>query len=281
MFRWTRRRDPRAELKSRIGSYELPSFPAAAVGTLSLLREDAELSEIAARLVADPGLSVQILRTVNSAAFGLRQPADTVAFAVSLLGRSRVEALVLAAAVADALPDDGPIDLRRFWKTSAQRACLARDLSGTLNRSGAVEAFTAGLLQDMAVPVLAAAFPDRYVPLYRSAGNAAEVSLCEVEREEFGFDHAEIGAMMAESWDLPEALITGIADHHRDGGQAPIAVTAASRVRHSDPADDLATFREHCASALGITGNALNALIEKAEAEASSLAESMTPNRAR
>ena len=273
---WKRSRDPKAELKARIGHYELPSFPAAAVSTLSLLRADTELCEIADRLMTDPGLSVQILRTVNSAAFGLRQPADTVAFAVSLLGRSRVEALVLSAAVADALPNDGPLDLHDFWRTSAQRACLAREVSCIVDPSCCMEAFTAGLLQDMASPVLAAAFTDRYVPLYRTANADPEVTLWELEREEFGFDHAEIGAMMAESWDLPEVLITGIADHHQDGQRAPRAVTAVARVQHSESGDDLADFREHCETALGVGEEALARMIETADAEACSLGASMT-----
>lgn len=158
---------------------------------------------------------------------------------------------------------------------------MAREVAGHLEPSGAMEAFTAGLLQDMAVPVLAAAFPDRYVPLYHAANADPEVELWQLEQGEFGFDHAEIGAMMAESWDLPEVLITGIADHHRDGERAPGAVTAASRVKHSEHADDLAVFRQHCQRALGLSEEALGRMIEASNAEASSLADSMTPSRVR
>ena len=190
-----------------------------------------------------------------------------------------MEALVLAAAVADALPADGPIDLQGFWRTAAQRACLARDLSSHLNPAGAMEAFTAGLLQDMAIPVLAAAFPDRYTAVYHGAGDEGEPELCARERAEFGFDHAEIGTMMAEAWDLPETLIAGIAHHHCDGEGALAAVTAVARVRHVEPTDGLAVFREHCEGALGLPVETVDRLVETAEREAASLAESMTPGR--
>ena len=39
-------------------------------------------------------------------------------------------------------------------------------------------------------------------------------SLEELERETLGYDHAEIGARMAEAWELPESLIEAIAGHH-------------------------------------------------------------------
>jgi len=112
-----------------VGDYELPSFSAGAVSTLRRIREDAEMKVIAERILADPGLSVRVLRTVNSAAFGLRNEVTDLTQAVTLLGRARVEALVLAAAVGESLPVCDGIDLAGFWRTSAHRACLARRIA--------------------------------------------------------------------------------------------------------------------------------------------------------
>ncbi len=277
MFRWKKSADPQAELRELIGAYELPSFSTAAVSTLGLLREDAELPLIAERLMSDPGLSVRILRTVNSAAFGLRQKATNLRYAVTLLGRSRVESLVLSAAVAEALPGGGHIDLGGFWRTAAQRACLARQIAASMDPPHQMEAFTAGLLQDMTVPVLCAPYPDRYVPLYRQAESDPASVLHEMEQGEFGYDHAQVGAMMAESWDLPEELITAIADHHLVGERSPDAVQAVSRVRHTEPPDDLESLRTHCVEELGIGHEELERMIESAATESHSLADSMAP----
>ena len=147
--------DPRAELRRLIGAYELPSFSAAAVATLSLLRGDADMSQIVQRLMADPGLHVRILRTVNAAAFGLRHEVANLEHAANLLGRSRIESLVLTAAVNDSLPSPAGIDIGGFWRTSARRANLAKRLAGVLGSSEETEVFAAALLQDMAVPFLA------------------------------------------------------------------------------------------------------------------------------
>lgn len=275
MFRWKRSPDPKARLHELIGDYELPTFSGSALSTLSLLRENADLPAVAQQLMADPGLSVRVLRTANSAAFGLRQPASNLEYAVSLLGRSRVESLVLAAAVGDALPENADIDLAGFWRTAAQRACIAREIASTVRSSDPVEAFTAGLLQDMAVPVLATAHPDRYAALYLRSETDATVPLQRMEHDEFGYDHAQVGAMMAETWGLPEPLILAIADHHHLGERAPDAVEAVSLVRHCEPADDFGSLREHCSGHLSIDPAALDGMIEAAGRECSSLADSM------
>lgn len=276
MFRWKRSADPKAELKQLIGDYELPSFSAAAVSTLRLIREDADMRVIAERILADPGLSVRVLRTVNSAAFGLRNQVTDLTQAVTLLGRSRVEALVLAAAVGDSLPACEGIDLAGFWRTSARRACLARRIASRVEPASQMEAFTAGLLQDMAVPVLAAAHGERYTAIYRQVeADRAEGPLDDLEQRELGYDHAQVGAMMAESWDLPEGLITAIADHHAEGERAPQAVEAVARIHHREPPDELDGLRAHCRDQLGLEGDALETMIESASEEASSLGESM------
>lgn len=275
MFRWKRSSDPKAELQELIGHYELPSFSAVAVSTLSLLREEADLPVIAERLMADPGLSVRILRTVNSAAFGLRQKATNLGYAVSLLGRSRVEALVLSAAVGESLPAQCDIDLDGFWSTAARRACLARQVAASTDPSQQMEAFTAGLLQDMAVPVLAAAHPKTYPTLYQRSEEDAGTSLFQMEQDALGYDHAQVGAMMAEAWALPESLITAIADHHLPGERAPSSVEAVAYIRHADPPDALDRFKQHCHSALGMAEAGVERMIEAAGTESSSLADSM------
>ncbi len=230
---------------------------------------------IADRIMADPGLSVRILRTVNSAAFGMRQRATKLEYAMTLLGRSRVESLVLTAAVGASLPTPRGIDIVGFWQTSAHRACLARKIAALVHPSLESESFTAGLLQDMAVPVLAASRPDRYTAIYHQCETDTTSVLHETEREAVGYDHAQVGAAMAENWGLPEPLITAIADHHLIGQRAPCAVEAVSHIRHSETPDDLQALRTYCREKLKLPQSDLEAMIETAGAESSSLAESM------
>lgn len=275
MFRWKRSPDPKKELKSLVGDYELPSFSSVAMSTLTLLREDADMKEVADKLMTDPGLTVRLLKTVNSAAFGMRKEVTNLQYATTLLGRARVESLVLTAAVGGSLPNPPGIDTQSFWQLSARRACLAKRIAQKRHPETAVESFTAGLLQNMAVPVLASAHGERYSALYRDATGTNGSSLHHRELETFGYDHAQVGAMMAEVWGLPEGLITAIADHHHVGQRAPDAVEAVAHVSHGEAGEEMGALRDHCHSALSLAADELDPMIEDASAESASLAESM------
>jgi HD-like signal output (HDOD) protein len=160
-------------------------------------------------------MSVEILRTVNSAAFALRRRIAAVEEAIALLGMKPLESLVLTVAVRDALPKKNApgFDHRRFWQAAARRASTARALAKLLHPAKQMESFTAALLQDMAVPFLAAHDPGRYGPIleqwHEDGGDLAEL-----EHTVFEWDHAEVASWIAYEWDFPESLIVDIALHH-------------------------------------------------------------------
>ena len=124
-----KKQSPQDALRAIIGDYELPTFPATVMEVLRAIRDpEIELEIVAARVEADPGLVVRVLKTVNSAAFGLAREVDTVGHALAMMGRGRLESLVLGLAVKDALPTPTAIGFERsrFWSTAARRATLAR-----------------------------------------------------------------------------------------------------------------------------------------------------------
>ena len=94
------------DLQNILGSYELPSFPATVMNVLTALRDpDFSMTSVAKQLEGDPGLHVKILKTVNSSAFGLSSRVMNLHRAVALLGRSRLETIVLSQAVHSVLPN--------------------------------------------------------------------------------------------------------------------------------------------------------------------------------
>jgi HD-like signal output (HDOD) protein len=46
----------------------------------------------------------------------------------------------------------------------------------------------------------------------------------DAERDLFGMDHAAIGALVAERWNLPPDIVDGVARHHALAMEAPSAV---------------------------------------------------------
>ncbi|ANM30085.1 hypothetical protein ABI59_11640 [Acidobacteria bacterium Mor1] len=208
--------DPKEKLGEILEGFELPTFPAIHLEALRLARDvDSDTAELADALSADPGLTGQVLSTVNASAFGLRSRVRSVHHAVSLLGRSQIESLVVALASRACLPADAMpgFDPKSFWSIAARRAAVARGLNERIDPSQRSEVFSASLLQDMAIPLLCRSYGERYGGLVERS-QSEDCDLIPLEQEAFGWDHAQVAAMMCSIWGFPEAIGEAIAVHH-------------------------------------------------------------------
>ncbi len=267
-FRRKKKKDPREELKDLLGSFELPCFPNAAMNVLSMLRDpETPLTEIAAEIELDPGMHLKILRMVNSAGFGLAQKVSNLHHAVTIMGRSRLESLVLTFAVSQTMPPKIEcMKMAEFWLGSARRACLARILAQDMHAATQAEAFTAGLLQDMAIPVIAQAKQKIYKGLIRKWHADPEADLAAMERELFGYDHAAVGGLMAEDWGLPDYLVNAIAGHHdltKDSPAEP-AVRLVSRLKYFEHDDGVEQLLQHAEQDYGLSRAKVTAMLAEA-----------------
>ncbi len=216
LFRRSQRESSEA-LADVLGKKEIPTFPSALMAILDCIRDpDSSMSKVAEQTLADPGLVVRVLTTVNSAAYGLRSSVDSMQHACSLMGRSHLESLVLSLAIREVLPDSPSpgFEAKRFWTAAFRRASLARLLAARFNPSRQAECFTAGLLLDMAVPLLARVQALDYGQVLEHWHSDPESNLAELENESFGWTHAQLGAALGCSWHLPEYLISAIEEHH-------------------------------------------------------------------
>ena len=279
MFRWLKRTRDEAQsaLDSWIGGYELPQFASSTLETLNVIRnESAGLAEVAESLSVDPGLSVRVLRMVNSAGFGLRHSVDDLAHAIQLLGRADLELLLISNAVGGALHDeaDSGFDEEAFWRMSAWRAVVARALAARLCPAERCLVFSACLLQEMAVPLLARQRGEPYQALLERA-RACEAPLFELERQEIETDHAEVAQAMCQAWELPERLAMAIGAHHADPGQVtdvPLPVLLVSRLRERDKVEDVEELASLAESLADVPAEDTASLVEDSAETADALA---------
>ena len=240
---WVKRKKKRSKLSELLKDFELPSFPDVAMEALSILRDDsASMRHVADVLQRDPGIHVKILRAVNSAAYGLSTKVGNIQHAVTLLGRSRIESLLLSHAVKNSLPPVhlSNFDCKRFWLTASRRANLAYFLSDFIHPVFKDEAFTVGLLQDMGVPAIASVRLDEYDELLGRLYTSNGVSLVELERDMLGIDHQEVGSAMAEEWNLPEYIAGSIRQHHFISKEAQdLAVRLVSGIKENYEIEDV------------------------------------------
>lgn len=271
----------RQTLVELLGNYQLPSFPEAITDVLQALRDpDSAITEITPKLEADPGIHVRILRIVNSAAFGLARPVNSAKHAAMLLGRARLEAIVASVAVKQALPKSSVpgFDASHFWLTQARRASLARSLARLVHPAATAESFTAGLLQDLAVPILVNCFKDRYVSVYRQHIAVLDSDLPTLERQQFGFDHAAMGALVARQWGLPAFLVDTISNHHasEEHARKSPAVHLVANLRDSSENDGRERVVEACCATYGFSETQIEKVIEEAFADAEAFYRSMS-----
>ena len=193
----------------------LPALPGSAIALLQLShRDDAGAMEFAKPIEADPGLMGQVLRFVNSSYFGFRQEIVSIQQAVTLVGPRAITNFALWNAVFSVIPNPkfGPFDLKALWQDSLRRALFARKLGSTLQLSNSEDLFAGALLQDMAIPLLLKELPQQYESLVeRRAAEGRRLS--GLEKEMFGWDHAEAAAMLAKRWNLPTEFVALIARH--------------------------------------------------------------------
>lgn len=208
---------PLRELVSRIPC--LPSLPSLHHEIAAELRkEDPSIELISGIISRDLAMASKILQLVNSAFFGLPQPAANVQEAVLYLGLATVRALVFSVQVFSRFEArasrEFSIDAlsRHCWKTGV----FARRIAQGMHCDGKMDAqcFLGGLLHDLGHLILAAALPEQYLPLLREARTSG-TSIVELEEQSFGATHAEVGAHLLGLWGLPAPVVEAVALHHQ------------------------------------------------------------------
>ena len=281
MFNFFKRsqKDPRAELKSLLGDYEVQSFPETVMNVLGMLRDPlSETKDITDQIQMDPGMNVKILRLVNSAAFGLTTKVSNLHHAVTILGRSRLESMLLTYAVATAIPSSlDCMDISRFGLASARRACLARQAALHLHGATQADSFTAALLQDLAIPLISEEKKAVYKDLLRQWHTDTDRDIDVMERDLFGYDHPAIGALVAEEWGLPDYLILAIAGHHdrSEHSSAEPAVRLVSLIRYFDEDDDTDRLFKAAEKDFNISRKMMAEMVSRAFSEAEQVADTL------
>lgn len=196
---------------------QLPALPQSAMRLLQLSQDpDNGPNEFAVPIESDPGLAGQVLRFVNSSYFGFAREISSVRLALSLVGVRAIQNFTLWSAVFSVIPNPkcGALDVKVLWQDCLRRGLFSRALGRRLKLKEAEDLFTAALLQDLAIPVLAKEFKQRFAEVFDVAKNDDQL-LAKREREAFGWDHADAGAKIAQHWNLPESISRMIQNHTR------------------------------------------------------------------
>ena len=200
---------------------KLPVLPEAVARVLEEVnKDDPDVGVLETIIAAEPEISVKVLSTINSSLFALRAKVTGVRHAITLLGFDRIRSVILSYSMLEALPQpEGDLfDHEVYWTDTLLRSLLAQSITKRTRPGEEEEAFTAMLVSDVAVPVLLTSWREYYAPILED-WRLEPKTLAELERDAFGWDHAQAGAWILQKWDFPEKLVCMVGAHTLDKGK--------------------------------------------------------------
>lgn len=205
---------------------------------------DCGLEDVVAVIERDLATSAEVLRLVNSAFFGLPNQTTTIARAVSLLGLETIQALAVAGAVfASGGPPPPGVDIDVLSRHGMRVGRFARKIATVegWSRLAVGDAFFAGMLHQVGLPILVGAHPEQWVVVRQ--GRAEDLSARQdLEIEAFGCSVSQASAYLLGLWGFNEPVVEAIATQPAEPGApgvppASLLLSFARRVVHHPGAE--------------------------------------------
>jgi putative nucleotidyltransferase with HDIG domain len=194
---------------------ELPPLSNSAMRVSTLAQDmNASTKSIAEAIGYDPVLSARILRAANSPLYAQERSVTTLPSAVITLGNQTLYALAIISTASDTFDEQirqTPAG-RELLKHLVSAGLVGRELSRILGMRGSDEAFLCGLLHDIGKLVMLKRSKELYTQITEIPDEGEALLL---ENELFGCTHAQIGALIAKRWGLPDAICHAIYSHHQ------------------------------------------------------------------
>lgn len=199
------------------GVNDLPSLPHVVIRVMELTEDqNSTAQDINSALSQDQGMTAKVLKLANSAYYGFSRRISSVTDAVVLLGFRTIRSIVMAASVSDILSKEiegYALAQGELWQHSQATAIAARMIARETKFGSFEVAYTAALLHDIGKVILNTHLSEAYNEVVEKVNNES-IPFMEAEDQILGFNHAEVGAKVAEIWNLPEELVEAIAYHH-------------------------------------------------------------------
>lgn len=172
--------------------------------------------QIAALISQDQALTVKVLRMVNSPVYGFPRRICSIEHAMVLLGLGVVRGLIVSVSVMD----DMIASMEGLWQHSLACAAACDALARHAGLKNPEAFGVCGLLHDLGKVVVALQAPDLRDEI---AGEVrrADMAYVTAEKQVLGFSHDRINAWLADHWNLPGAIKSGMSCHHAESFDFP------------------------------------------------------------
>ena len=214
---------------------DLPTIPHTMQQVLSEIESITSSAETLQAIIAqDPVLTAKIIKMANSVFYSPIQEISSVARAIVTMGFSEVRDVVISLSLAGIFCEDLGFDefnSTDLWIHSIAVGITAKKIAKVIPGLDPEDMFTAGILHDLGRLVYCLYFKDELKEVLSiSASTGKNLDIAEVE---YGLSHSDIGAYLAEHWNLSE-LLTNVIKHHHKPKEAGDYVKEASVVFLAD-----------------------------------------------
>ena len=169
---------------------------------------DCGMSDLSDIIRHEPALTSNVLKLANSSYFGLPGKINDAKQAVVYLGMVQVVDLVLLVSCSESFNGSHGgygLNTGELWKSSVSAAIIANDLAEIKGLKQTSLFFTGALLRDIGKVVLDQHVKSAIEPILNRV-NLQSMTFREAERQVLGFDHCQVGAMVAKNWHFPTPL---------------------------------------------------------------------------
>ncbi len=241
-------------------------------------------------IAKDPGLSIRLLKIVNSSFYGFQAKVDTISRAITIVGVDDLKNLVLATSVIDEfskIPVE-LVDMTDFWMHSVRCGVIAKLLAKKSLVLHCERLFLAGLLHDVGSLLMYSKIPVKALQVLQAANYDRQL-VAVIEQQVLGFTHADVGCELIKSWGLPESLFEAVGCHlepelalvHRlDAHLLNLAFRLANFLQQGVLLEDmLSEFTEEHLQVMRLDKEMIADVVDLAGGEFSQIFELMVPDK--
>lgn len=189
---------------------DIPQFPENIMQIQRAINDpDSKITHIAQLISNDIGLSTDLLKLVNSAAFALSNPCINISEAVKMVGLRGIQNLLYSIGTVQVLGANED-EQKELWHDAYKLAFFSFNAAKLTGKNSIVEnSYVCGLLRDLGKVILHSMYPELILKL---AEIQAERNIPPqiMDMIMSGMEQAEIGARLAEKWNFPDLIIKTI-----------------------------------------------------------------------
>lgn len=196
----------------------IPPFPKVAERVMELLKNsDVTARQLAEVIQFDQAITANVLKMCNAAYFGIPRKVNSLDEALVVIGHNTLKDIIMTSCCArffqGKVGAGYGLEQGDMWRHSIATAIMSKLLATYIKNVDEGSAFTAALLHDIGKRFLSTFVADDFNVILQRV-NLRNCSFVEAEKEVLGIDHASLGALILESWEFDQSLVTAVRQHH-------------------------------------------------------------------